>query len=332
MKVFHICKKESASGSRILGQTSIFPRSKVISIRQYQPFSLEVFKAVLQEKELTLIFHQQRSLLLLLVIYILAFVFRRDARFVYDVHDLLEKKPGSRLLLKVSYYVDFLLENLVFRLNITAMTVSRGLERELRGRYGKPAYVVYNINNSEARVTADGKVREKVVYFGQLKKDRLPLSDLKVLSENGYAIDIYGFYPFGVSRDWKANLEEVVKSSGGRIYGEYSVFDMEFLADYQYSLMLYPSKLLNFMYCMPNKLFQSLNYGLTCLVSDNLKEIREEFESSGYVQTLSNLEQGGGCQRKWGELTTKLESMAKTSHVNFMAAISPTSAPKRRQR
>lgn len=242
------------------------------------------------------IFHQQRCLLNLLLFYLLAGVLSNErVNIIYDIHDLHERKTLRSLKLKVSFWLFFSLEFLVFKIPIRYMTVSRGISLIYYKRFKKKVAVVRNIPSpSNPLSPVAQRVGERVlVYFGAINEKRLPLETVRFFVEKGYKIDIYGKY-IAANDGFREDLESLVGKRGGKYCGSYTPGNLGGKLDgYSASLMIFDDSLLNIRYCLPNKLFQSIDMRLPCIVSPNLYESKLIFKNTGFVVDMMSFYECG---------------------------------------
>jgi hypothetical protein len=95
---------------------------------------------------------------------------------------------------------------------------------------------------------------------------------------------------------------------------------LTFLNGYSASLMLFQRMSVNYQYSMPNKLFQSLQARLVCVVSEHLQEMRETFEHTGAVQTLEQF-LDGPRDVDWAAVDAIMARMAADSRANYLRAL-----------
>lgn len=326
--IVHFCRPNTAAGSRVYSQCTLIPNSEVVIGKWNTLPYRKLLKRFRSGEPHSLVFHQQLMLIPLLLLFFTSKLFgHKNIRFVYDMHDLIEINEWHNLQKRVEGYLFYFLELIVARLPITVMTVSKGLKQEFLNRYHGKALVVYNLPTLDNTIVVrkplekkEANDRIRVVYFGHLKPSRLHTNILKKLAELGIAVDLYGYFTDDTCKEWVAKILRITHSSGGQYLGRYHPGDLSFLDNYTHSLMAFPSSAINIRYCMPNKLFQSLQHGLTCIVSDNMTEIMSEFQSTGAVLEIddfvSRLE-----SYSTPEATERLQSMLEKSKKNYLTAI-----------
>jgi len=324
--VVHVCKEMAASGNRVQTQVSYWDDSSVVVLPPRAFLAAELRKLITSTRKQVFVFHQQSTLPALLIAYFLSLLMLRSHGFVYDMHDLAEASRWSSAREKRFVRVYKIIEYLVARLNIPVITVSQGLCRVFRDRYGRTPKVVYNIGLS-APVKECSVPSRDVVYFGQIKEERLSLSDIEILSRTGMRVDLYGVLPNITESTWADRLLAIVRASGGSFHGRYSPDDMDFLSPYRFSLIAFEAERENIYFCMPNKLFQSLSKGLVCVVSDNMKEMIETFSSTGAVVPMSRFQDKSFNPEAvdWPAARRVLQKMTAESRRNFIEAVSAVS-------
>lgn len=290
IKVLHVCKFESKMASRILMQINWNDNNTIISKNSDKYYNGTNYKK--NEKYLKysyfntiresfkkyncIIFHEQSTLIIMLIIYILKYITNQKYTIIYDMHDFNESI--SRISYsKLRYLICYGLEYIISKINIKIITVSEGLKNEYIKRYSyrKSITVIYNISNNIYNNYNYMNKNNKILYFGQINSTRLTKETLEEFKKNKKILYIYGKY--GNDRKLMNKLFNVYKNNIKYI-GEYSANDLNFLKEYRYTLIDYSMEsTINIKYCLPNKLFQSLKYGITCIVSDNLVEIKKLF-------------------------------------------------------
>ena len=323
MHVVHIYKGDYKKSSRLVFQDSLFG-SEFVNLKKIglQSFVL----MMLRGENKTFIFHQQYTLHYLVFAYLLSRISpKKKHRFVYDMHDVYFVREQSGLFKKIKAMLYNILEKVVSRFSDATITVSCGLADEYKKRTGIDAGLVYNCYNfpfpnelvRRREVEVDSSIR--AVYFGQISNERLPLSLVKKLKSIGVYLDLYGYVSPGISQDVAEELLISYAESGARYRGVYDPQDMSFLIGYGFSIMHFESSKFNIRYCMPNKLFQSLEYDLPCLVSRNMLEAYGSFKATGYVFTLDDF--AGVINPDREELENVMSSMKNISKLNFFSAI-----------
>ncbi|RUO19619.1 hypothetical protein CWE08_09305 [Aliidiomarina iranensis] len=233
----------------------------------------------------------------------------KNVKLVYDMHDLNEKRQVINIKSFIRYYLFVVLEKSLRNIQVDIITVSGGLARLFYYRNKKSAKVVCNVvpehsglaeENDEdhacivklesnfAKLSRDPTI-VRLVYFGQIKADRLPVDFLSVLlnSTDRLQLDVYGT----VNDDFKHIFLKFCEHNRVCFRGEYDPKDISFLKAYDYSLMLFLSNSINIRYCLPNKFFQALSYGVISIVSPNLFEVGFKYPSA--VVKLSADSQSG---------------------------------------
>jgi len=115
----------------------------------------------------------------------------------------------------------------------------------------------------------------KLVYFGQVNEDRISVEVLDVVARcPGVTLDLWGYSTTG----WDEILRAHLQSQGNtrvRIRGAFRPQELQdILGQYHYALFPFEIKTYNMEYCMPNKLFQALAFGLPVIASD-MKEMAD---------------------------------------------------------
>ena len=296
MTTYHIYKTDCVGSSRVMLQSG-WEDGRSVFIHHVKPgrpatvpekpFALrsilDAMKASKGGKPPRFVFHAQSSLPLLLLSYLLRRFFGgRDALFVYDIHDLHEGgEPYRTLGEKIRYgffrhHILALLERIVLGLRgVRALTVSSGLSRTTADWYGCPAPAVVHSamypRRDASELQAMPRHAKALLFFGT--PERLPVDLIDAIGAAGLELHLYGRFKGreGVEEQLGRALPDHVK-----VFGEYSPDDLDFVGTYPYLLLFKPSdRRLNFRYSLPNKMFQSLGYGVSLILSENFEEMAE---------------------------------------------------------
>jgi hypothetical protein len=248
----------------------------------------------------------------------------KNLKFVYDIHDIFELNENSAWWRPIAVKIYNPLEAIAFRLKITFITVSQGLSNHYSKIFGRVPLVVHSIPQFSRDDIPTGRVLGdplRIVYFGQIKEERMPVEALKYLVEKNCCCDLYGYFSKNSSSDWQNQILNLVRKSGGQYHGRYSPDNLNFLKCYDFSLMIFPSDRVNIRCCLPNKLFQSLLAGVPCIISDNLFEVRSLFGETGYTVTLDQFGENHHLEKRIN-LTQRLLEIKDQSVENFDLAVS----------
>ena len=321
--IYHVLRSEFNQATRVKNQISI---DKGMVLEKQKLISFELISLVLKEPSLkVLVFHQQSNLINLCLVLVLIFITKKNVNVIYDMHDLNELRSPITVKKIIRYRVNAVLERVVCRKVNKTITVSDGLSNIIDELYGISSAVFYNIPKNFAMAQSfERKKSNRAVYFGMIYEERLPISLLKEMVSHGFVIDIYGKF----SNDHKYNIkfESFIKKSQSVAYcGQYTSEDIvEKLAGglYKYSLMYFDSEYDNFRYCLPNKLFQSLEAGLISLTSSNLIELNGLFVNSKTVIPLNDFYDGVDHVADWKASKETVYKMQRLSLENYRDAIS----------
>lgn len=271
------------------------------------------------------IFHQQRCLLNLLFFYLLASILSKaKINIVYDIHDLHERKAFKSFKLWMSFWLFFSLEFIAFKIPIKYMTVSRGISLIYYKRFRKKVAVVRNIPSDHPKPLGSmvqSHEKQVLVYFGAINEKRLPLETVRAFIEKGYKIDVYGKY-IDAKDGFRESLECLIGKGGGGFCGSYTPSNLgEKLCRYSASLMVFDDSLVNIRYCLPNKLFQSIEMGLPCIVSPNLYEAKLAFKGTGFVVDMSKFYEEGLPEADMALLEDKMECLSCRNKENYIGVL-----------
>lgn len=286
--IVHFYRADAKKSSRISAQLKIDNGTVVDKMKLVD---LSVFSLFLKASDGDVfVFHQQSSILNLVFCMFINF-FRNKVNIIYDIHDLLEYESYENFKGKASYFVFLILERFVFFNNIRTLTVSDGLADIYYLKYKKKPEVFYNIPNCKYVNDSRGdRLKNKsLLYFGQIQESRLPISLLEYFKNKNIVVDVYGF--FVESDGYKDAFYKYEKEGVVNYLGEYTPDNIINIASgYSFSLVYFPSERVNIKYCLPNKLFQSFEAGVKCVISENLSEIDSKFRRAGGVIYLSELD------------------------------------------
>lgn len=295
MTTYHVYKTDCAGASRVMLQSDWEGRSsgfihipKIARERGERPeydygliSIIRVLKAAAADQSLSLVFHAQSSLPLLLGIYCLRWFVRggRRAIFVYDIHDLHEHEPYHSTFERVRYGIlryyplRWLERWALSRPNIQVLTVSDGLADTIVEWYGctRPTVVhsAMRPQRSAAELGTTPRHPKALLFFGTA--ERLPFELIEDVGRAGLELHLYG--RFGGREGLEYKLDKKLPEHV-RVFGEYSPEDLDFISRYKFLLIFKPEdRRANFRYSLPNKFFQSLGYGTSLILSANFEEM-----------------------------------------------------------
>ncbi len=315
MSIYHVTKVPLERSSRVLSQIDLaYSESKVIFLDDF----FAKMKFILKIKGETIIFHQQASLLAMILTIIFNIIKNNQNNIVYDMHDLVIFDYAG-IYMRLRACLIFILEKTAMLFNIKVITVSHGLAKVIKKRYNKDALVVYNFPKNYVL----GSVGEKnsksdfinPCYFGIIDEKRIPLKLFEEISKKSLKkIDVYG-YINSISKFSFSNLDFL------NYKGKFSPENMGFLKEYNLLLFVTDKSLnLNYKYCMPNKVFQAVNNGLDLLVSDFFEEIvstfNEAIEPDFFASEINGLKYLN-CVK----ISEKLDNIFLISQRNFLSII-----------
>lgn len=328
--VLHLYRGDASSSARIQMEMN-WLKGEVVDVNSSQ-FLRVALRRAFRRAGIT-IFHGQSTLPYMILVVLLRFFCGKGQRIVYDMHDLNEPplKRSFRALLR--YRLFYVCEYLVSRFGIEVITVSKGLARIFRRRFGVSPRVVYNVafevdrDRGQARDGLALAQRAGVVYFGLIKPDRIPLkwvSEVCSAQKEG-VFDVYGRVPKGDFATYSAALEGLAAQTSLRLCGPYRPEAMGFLEKYRYSWLCFDSDRLNIRYCMPNKLFQSLSAGLCCVISDRLVEARTLFGDAcvsyrDFLRICDGKLESPADKIDWQDVETRMQKVADRSRAVFLEA------------
>lgn len=315
MRIIHVTKVPLERSSRIVSQIDLFPgNSEVIYLDSFY----KSIKCLLRIKNHTIVFHQQASLVAMLITIVFNFILRNKNNIIYDMHDLvIFDYAGFYMRLRACFI--FILEKVVMLSNVKVITVSYGLAKVIKKKYNKQALVVYNFpQNYKGKSTTNKEVGLNSVvscYFGIIDEKRIPLKFFEKISILTHKpVDIYGY----ISPVSKFTFDGVDFLS---FKGHFNPKDMEFLKNYNLLVFVTDKKLnLNYKYCMPNKVFQAVENGLDLLVSDFFEEIISTFNEAiepNFIATEINGVKYLSCAK----VSERLDDLFLISQRNFLSIV-----------
>lgn len=317
MRVIHVTKVPLNRSSRILSQIDIAPYdSEVLYLDDF----FKSIKFLLKLRNQNIIFHQQASLMVMIMIIVFNSFLKNKNNIIYDVHDLvIFDYAGIYMRLRACFI--YLLERIVMLSNVKVITVSYGLAKIIKERYNKEALIVYNfpenytgqssVNNSE-KVGLDFI---RPCYFGIIDEKRIPLNIFDKISKIiKRKVDIYGY----VSPISKFSFNEAEYLS---YKGRFNPNDMKFLKNYNLLIFVTDKELnLNYKYCMPNKVFQAVENGLDLLVSDFFEEILLTFNDTIVPHVLTS-DISGMKYLSCAKVSERLDDLFLISERNFLSIL-----------
>ena len=321
--IIHVVSKKAAEGGRIYSQSS-YRKACIYYASIYQlPFCL--FCLLTKRKAKKVVFHEQYSLISLIISFLINLVLVRKHTLVYDMHDLVEIRNYPKLRTKFLSIIFVVLEFLVLTVfRISVITVSESLSKAIKQRYRVTSYVVYNIPPKLAH--KDSRERKNyfdssaLVYFGIIEPIRLDISTLEDVVSKGYRVDVYGYFSKNCEKHYKNDLEALITSSGGNFKGEYRPDNINFLENYAGVLMIYKTNSKNVKGCLPNKLFQSMRFKKQCVVSRDMLDAWELFSDCGsVVDKVDDLT--GPDEVDWNFVNKKIADIEISSKKNFLEAL-----------
>lgn len=345
--VIHVCKFDINNTSRIQMQTRWDAGRFLVlgrnvsgnhSINESQSMELRWLSILrtIRLRPVCYVFHEQSTLLYLLMMVLLRRLLSLNVKIVYDMHDLNEEEM-SLSYRYIRYLVCYCLEYVVSILDVNIITVSNGLKDMFyaRYRYCKDVNVVYNISaDVKAADLADRDYSGKIIYFGQIDLTRVTMRLLSNIEKNGLTIYLHG--TVNDNLETGRLLKRYVDFGTVKMMGPYKASDLSFLNGYSYSVIDYSlNDTSNIKYCLPNKLFQSIRYGLVCLVSDNLQEVGELFNdytnnvvmmknSDNIGDIIKNSEDGSGinidCDNSVNDYLDKLVLRSRNNYLNAVSS------------
>jgi len=239
----------------------------------------DILGVICREKAI-IVFHAQSSLPYLFVAIAVGFIFGKKHVYVYDIHDLNEYGKKGSIRSRIRWAIFYCLERIVAMLNVRLLTVSRGLSLIYYRRLRKSVSVVYNV--SVHGVEGEGDFLNSmdsdcktIIYFGLLKEDRVNLDAVEKLLATGRfsSFDVRGIQSPYASIGFKNRVSQMISNGCLKVGARYEAHDLSFLRAYKFSWLCFESPAINIRYCMPNKLFQSLESGLRCIISENMREV-----------------------------------------------------------
>lgn len=315
MRVIHVTKVPLNRSSRILSQIDLYPYdSEVLDLTDF----FKSIKFLLKLRNQNIIFHQQASLLAMIITIIFNSFLKNKNNIIYDMHDLvIFDYAGIYMRLRACFI--YLLERIVMFSNVKVITVSYGLAKIIKQRYNKQALVVHNFpQNYQGKSSSNKEIGLNSVtpcYFGIIDEKRIPLKvfeEISILTHK--SVDIYGY----ISPVSKFTFDGIDFLS---FKGHFNPKDMEFLKDYNLLVFVTDKYLnLNYKYCMPNKVFQAVENGLDLLVSDFFEEIISTFNDAIEPHFIAS-EINGVKYLSCAKVSERLDDLFLISQRNFLSIV-----------
>lgn len=317
MRVIHVTKVPLNRSSRILSQIYLYPYDSEVL---YLDGFFKSIKFLLKLRNQNIIFHQQASLMVMLVAIFFNYFLKNKNNIIYDMHDLvIFDYAGIYMRLRACFI--YLLERIVMLSNVKVITVSYGLAKIIKKRYNKEALIVYNFPGNytgQSSVNNVGKFDLDFIrpcYFGIIDEKRIPFNIFDKISKIlKREIDVYGY----VSPVSKFSFNDVDFLS---YKGRFNPKDMRFLKSYNLLIFVTDKELnLNYKYCMPNKIFQAVENGLDLLVSDFFEEIISTFNEAiepNFIATEINGVKYLSCAK----VSERLDDLFLISQRNFLSIV-----------
>lgn len=338
----HVCKFDPRFSSRLLLQMEWDEHSIVLCRYEYNNktnlvginkkkyefiyLTLRSLLDTIKKIEGTYIFHMQSSLTYLLVTLAVRILRKKNIKIIYDLHDINDCQRG----VTYGYFrflIFYIIEWMIAFMNVSIITVSPGLSRIMFQRYGIKAKIVYSIH-PRIEIGQTKRKGNNLLYFGLLNNDRLPIKYLNYFGENSISIDFYGRL-FAAEQNYIELTERLKEDRIINDMGEYEPENLEFLLNYQYCLLLF-EKTLNHEFCLPNKLFQALRYGLCVVISPSLVEILELFrdfpdfvisiKKEDDLKFLLNSKKKTDCERV-RDVNDYLDVLIRESRNRYLSAL-----------
>lgn len=317
MTIYHVTKVPLERSSRILSQIDLaLYDSEVLYLDGF----FKSIKFLLKLRNQNIIFHQQASLIAMIITIIFNVFIRNKNNIIYDMHDLvIFDYAGFYMRLRACFI--YLLEKIVMLSNVKVITVSYGLAKIIKERYNKEAIIVYNFPENymvQSSVNQSEKVSSGSIspcYFGIIDEKRIPLNIFdkisKIIEEE---VDIYGY----ISPVSKFSFDGLDFLS---YKGCFNPKDMEFLKSYNLLIFVTDKELnLNYKYCMPNKVFQAVSNGLDLLVSDFFEEIIFTFNGT-IVPHFITSDISGMKYLSCAKVSERLDDLFLISKRNFLSIL-----------
>lgn len=360
--VIHIYNANCFTASRVLWQSSLddtrffihandSPRlgSKSDISTQLKPINIRSFKlachsfisSVKSANPQVVVFHAQSSLffLILLKAYCI-FSPSFKVSILYDVHDLL---PSLAPFMPSYFYIRYILFRTIYFtalefislrfFDTKCITVSSGLSHILASKYllrRKPV-VVHSVGavstDTIHELTCSSSVynTENLVYFGA--PDRIPFQLFPQFFAESIGLHLYGpIHPFQESID--RQFRSVITQ-----FGPYTPYSLSFLKSYTFSIIyLEPERFdANYKFSLPNKLFQSIAYGLTVFASPQFYECHNLFsdlpgavlpiEASTCLSSLMHKALALRGNDYHFRLQEKMKVLVSTAKFNYLSAL-----------
>lgn len=220
-------------------------------------------------------------------LYIWTVILRRKG--VWDPHDYFHEVMPKRHLPRVW------MEKRIIKRHIPTIVVSTGMQKIYHELYPEiTTFLVRNLffrncNSKKVFSYPESKKNKetivshslKLIYFGQLKEDRLEIDLIfEFLKIKELELHLYGYF---VTNNYESTIMKLVNLPDSNIYykGMYSAENIiSILKEYHFAIFPFPIVRKNIDFGLPNKFFQCIEARLPMIIS-NMKEMSalvEEFK------------------------------------------------------
>jgi glycosyltransferase involved in cell wall biosynthesis len=252
---------------------------------------------------------------------------------VWDPHDYFQESSGRVFRYRVW------MEKKIMAREVSTIVVSLGMQNMYKQLYPKnTSILVKNLFFSEKSRTKLNDIEKilqkrnrditspiKIIYFGQLKEDRLDITLVKEIYQlDGVELHLYGLFR---KHEYEQAIAQYTALPNSNIFfhGRYSTDNiMSILEEYHFAIFPFLLNRQNINFCLPNKFFQCIEARLPMIMS-NMEEMGTLLNTYhlGYVfpdRDYESLKQLlASIDVKSEEYTTMLKNIVfyETNHVNY---------------
>lgn len=214
-----------------------------------------------------------------------------NRKAVWDPHDYFHEAINKIRL----FYISILERILITNKKVPVLVVSTGMHRIYQTQYPTGNFTLLRNFSSVKRSESDikkillSRMQEnnpiRIIYFGQLKQDRLNIACLKAIAMTpNVELHLFGRFQDPSYEKLVKNLIRV-DCSNIKFFGKYAADTIiDILEKYDFALFPFEINRKNINFCLPNKFFQCIEAKLPMIISnmDEMSTILNTYQI-GYI-------------------------------------------------